>query len=95
MRELLLLRHAKSSWDDRSLADRDRPLAPRGERAAPAMARWMAGEGLLPDRVLCSPAVRTWRRTTSSAASSAASTPRAPGRSLRAATHRAPTMTST
>ena len=33
-KQLLLLRHAKSSWDDPSLADEDRPLAPRGRKAA-------------------------------------------------------------
>ena len=33
MKRLYLLRHAKSSWDDPELADRDRPLAPRGRRA--------------------------------------------------------------
>lgn len=59
MKTLTLMRHAKSSWNDGSLADRDRPLNARGRRAAPAMARWMADHDLVPDRVLCSPAVRT------------------------------------
>ncbi|WP_349365419.1 MAG: histidine phosphatase family protein [Nitratireductor rhodophyticola] len=64
MKELLLLRHAKSSWDDPSLADVERPLAPRGRRAAPRMGRELARRGWLPDRVLVSPARRaqqTWR----------------------------------
>lgn len=59
MRQLLLLRHAKSSWDDASTADRDRPLAPRGRRAAGAMRQAMQELGLTPDLVLVSPAVRT------------------------------------
>lgn len=58
MSTLLLLRHAKSSWDDPSLGDFDRPLARRGLKAAPAMGRYLRGRGLTPDLVLCSPAVR-------------------------------------
>lgn len=57
-KRLYLVRHAKSSWDE-PLADRERPLAARGRRAAPAMAGYMKREGLVPDRVLCSPATRT------------------------------------
>ena len=59
MPRVYLLRHAKSSWKDRSLADRDRPLAGRGRRAARAMAVHMEAEGIRPDLVLCSPARRT------------------------------------
>jgi phosphohistidine phosphatase len=59
MRTLLLLRHAKSSWDDPHLDDFERPLARRGRRAAPAIAEYMREAGLIPDRVLCSPARRT------------------------------------
>ena len=59
MRQLLLLRHAKSSWDDSSTPDRDRPLAPRGRRAAAAIREAMQGLGLAPDLVLVSPAART------------------------------------
>jgi phosphohistidine phosphatase len=59
MRRVYLLRHAKSSWKDRSLADRDRPLAGRGRRAAKAVARHLEAEGIRPDLVLCSPARRT------------------------------------
>ncbi|HSR43247.1 MAG TPA: histidine phosphatase family protein [Longimicrobiales bacterium] len=59
MRTLYLLRHAKSSWDDSSLADHDRPLAPRGRRAAPSMGRYMQSERLVPELVLCSTAART------------------------------------
>ena len=56
---LLLLRHAKSSWDDPALDDFDRPLAKRGREAAPLMAREMARRGWLPDSALVSSALRT------------------------------------
>jgi phosphohistidine phosphatase len=56
---LHLLRHAKSSRDDPLLDDHDRPLASRGRKAAPAMARWMAENGLAPGLVLVSTARRT------------------------------------
>jgi phosphohistidine phosphatase len=58
-----LLRHAKSSWDAPDLPDRLRPLAPRGVRAAGAMARHLRAAAVAPDLVLCSPArraVQTW-----------------------------------
>jgi phosphohistidine phosphatase len=58
MRRVYLLRHAKSSWKDRSLADRDRPLAGRGKRAAKAVAGRLQAEGIRLDLVLCSPARR-------------------------------------
>jgi phosphohistidine phosphatase len=59
MRRLFLLRHAKSSWDDPDLDDHDRPLAPRGRRAAKAIAAHLRGEGIVPDLVLSSSALRT------------------------------------
>jgi phosphohistidine phosphatase len=59
MHQLLLLRHAKSSWDDAKLADRDRPLNKRGRRAAGAMRKAILDLGLTPDVVLVSPARRT------------------------------------
>ena len=59
MHQLLLLRHAKSSWDDAKLADRDRPLSKRGRRAATAMRKAMIDLGLTPDLVLVSPSRRT------------------------------------
>jgi phosphohistidine phosphatase len=58
MRRLYLLRHAKSSWKEAGLPDRERPLAPRGRRAAKAMARHVAEAGIEPQLVLCSPARR-------------------------------------
>ncbi len=54
----MIFRHAKSSWDDASLADFDRPLAPRGIKAANAMARHMRETLAPPDRIICSPAQR-------------------------------------
>ena len=59
MKRLYLLRHAKSSWDEPGLADRDRPLAPRGERASNSMAKYLRDEGIVPELVLCSPSKRT------------------------------------
>lgn len=59
MRLLILLRHAKSSWTDQTLDDHERPLAPRGREAAPRVGRWLEEQGLAPDLVLCSTAVRT------------------------------------
>jgi phosphohistidine phosphatase len=59
MRQLLLLRHAKSSWDDPRLPDHARPLNARGRRAAAAMADAMRELGLVPDVVLVSSARRT------------------------------------
>ena len=59
MKRLYLLRHAKSSWDDPTLADHDRPLAPRGRRAAKVMAKHLGRKGISPELVLCSPSMRT------------------------------------
>jgi phosphohistidine phosphatase len=63
MKKLLLLRHGKSSWDDTTLADFDRPLAPRGVKAAKRVGRELAGRDWLPEHALVSPAARareTW-----------------------------------
>jgi phosphohistidine phosphatase len=59
MRTLHLLRHAKSSWDDPALPDRERPLAPRGVRDAKRIAKHLRRLGVAPELVLCSSAVRT------------------------------------
>ena len=56
---LSLLRHAKSNWDDPTLPDHERPLSPRGIKAATRMSRYLADEALIPDLVVCSDAVRT------------------------------------
>ena len=58
MKTLVLIRHAKSSWKDDSLADRDRPLKGRGKRDAPEMGRRLAARGGPPDLIVSSPAVR-------------------------------------
>jgi phosphohistidine phosphatase len=55
---LYVLRHAKSSWDDPGLADHERPLAPRGRRAAKALGRYLIKERIRPALVLCSSAQR-------------------------------------
>jgi phosphohistidine phosphatase len=64
MHQLLLLRHAKSSWEDAAAPDRDRTLNPRGRRAAIAMRRAMRELGLAPDLILVSSAVRTMQTMT-------------------------------
>jgi phosphohistidine phosphatase len=58
VRRLHLLRHAKSSWDDASLRDRDRPLAPRGRKATKRIARWARKHDVRPQLVVSSSAVR-------------------------------------
>jgi phosphohistidine phosphatase len=56
---LILIRHAKSDWDDPEMDDHDRPLNPRGRRSAPRIGAWMAARGHVPEAVLCSTALRT------------------------------------
>jgi phosphohistidine phosphatase len=58
-KQLVLLRHAKSNWDDPLLADFDRPLAKRGRKAGQRLAAWLKKQRIRPDAVLCSPSVRT------------------------------------
>ena len=58
-RRLVIVRHAKSSWDDSTLSDRERPLAPRGLGALGPMRDHLAASVARPDLVLCSPARRT------------------------------------
>ena len=60
MKTLTLLRHAKSSWDEPNLADRDRPLNRRGERDAPVMGQRISAAGIRPSLIVSSPAVRAW-----------------------------------
>lgn len=64
MRELLLLRHAKSSWDQPGVEDHERALNERGEAAAALMGEFLQAQRLEPDLVLCSTArraMRTWQ----------------------------------
>lgn len=58
MKDVLVLRHAKSSWSDAGLPDHERPLKPRGQRDAPEVGRQLRHRGLVPDRILSSTAVR-------------------------------------
>ena len=59
MKTLFLIRHAKSSWDDTALPDKDRPLNDRGKRDAPKMGKRLAKRDVKPDLILSSPARRT------------------------------------
>ena len=54
----MMMRHAKSSWDDASVKDFDRPLAPRGEKAAPVMGHFLKMIDHVPDYIIASPAKR-------------------------------------
>jgi phosphohistidine phosphatase len=57
-KHLALVRHAKSSWADPDLVDRDRPLTARGRRAATVVGSHLRAQGVRPNLVLCSPATR-------------------------------------
>ena len=61
MKRLVLIRHAKSSWNNPGLRDFDRPLNKRGKVDAPEMGRRLALRSLMPDRLLSSPAKRAIR----------------------------------
>jgi phosphohistidine phosphatase len=63
MKHILLLRHAKSSWEDSSLDDFDRPLAKRGKKDAPIMGAFVKKTGYLPEQIYSSTAKRA-RQTT-------------------------------
>jgi len=58
MKTLILIRHAKSSWDDMALGDKDRPLNDRGKRDAPKVGERLAKRHARPDLILSSPATR-------------------------------------
>lgn len=58
MKNLHLVRHAKSSWKEAGLADRERPLKKRGQRDAEVMARHMRRAGFQCEAIFCSPALR-------------------------------------
>ena len=57
-KRLILLRHAKSAWDNQDIADFDRPLANRGRKAAPIVGAYLARKQYVPELVLCSSAKR-------------------------------------
>lgn len=74
MRQLILYRHAKSSWAQAGLDDHERPLNERGRTAAVAMGVYLATNDLAPDHVIISSSLRTqdtWRRTAGAVGSSA------------------------
>jgi phosphohistidine phosphatase len=58
MKKIILVRHAKSSWNDPFLNDHDRPLADRGIADAPKMAKRLKKRGIVPDLILSSTALR-------------------------------------
>src|SRR5215470_16371033 len=59
MKQLYLLRHAKSSWEDAAVADFERPLAARGRRACASLREAIGRHGIAPALILCSAARRT------------------------------------
>lgn len=61
MKNLYLVRHAKSSWQHEDLSDLDRPLNRRGQHDAPIMGQRLCERGVRPDLILCSPALRALR----------------------------------
>ncbi|MDQ1363574.1 MAG: phosphohistidine phosphatase [Pseudomonadota bacterium] len=58
MKTLILVRHAKSSWDNQTLDDFERPLNERGKRDAPRMAQFLKTSGMVPQHIISSPARR-------------------------------------
>ena len=56
---LILMRHAKSAWDDPNLADHNRPLNTRGRNASVAMGDWLRARGHMPDAAISSSSTRT------------------------------------
>lgn len=58
-KQLFVMRHAKSSWDDPGLDDHERPLAPRGRRTVKLLAEHVRESGIEPAQILCSPSRRT------------------------------------
>lgn len=57
-KQLYLIRHAKSSWSNHDLKDIERPLNKRGKRDAPLMGGLLKKQGIVPDAIISSPAVR-------------------------------------
>ncbi len=58
MKEIYVLRHAKSSWDNSNLSDFERPLANRGISDAKKMSNFLKDMNIKIDKVLCSNAIR-------------------------------------
>lgn len=59
MRQVILMRHAKSDWSSGASSDHNRPLNARGRTASEALGDWLRAQDMLPDQVLCSSAMRT------------------------------------
>ncbi len=60
MKTVYFVRHAKSSWEEPGLSDRERPLNKRGKRDAPFMAKLLSGRGVQPDKLVSSAAKRAF-----------------------------------
>lgn len=58
LRELMLLRHAKSDWKTPDMQDIDRPLSDKGKKNAIKLGKWLSDHNLMPDLILASPAIR-------------------------------------
>jgi len=61
MKILTIVRHAKSSWKNPGLSDRERPLSDRGKRNAPEMGGRIRKHGIRPSLIISSPAKRAWQ----------------------------------
>ena len=64
MKNLVIIRHAKSSWDNPAWGDMERPLNARGKRDAPFMGEVLRERGVLPELILSSPAKRAHKTAT-------------------------------
>lgn len=60
MKTIYFVRHAKSSWDNLGMKDKDRPLNERGEHDAPNMGKLLKDKGVKPDKLVSSPAKRAF-----------------------------------
>jgi phosphohistidine phosphatase len=63
MKHLLLVRHAKSNWNDQNLEDKLRPLSKRGKKEALLVGKSLKEMGLIPQLILSSPAKRALKTT--------------------------------
>ena len=59
MKRLILMRHAKSSWDHPGMSDHERPLNARGIRSAKVLGAWLKERNFIPDQTLSSSSTRT------------------------------------
>jgi phosphohistidine phosphatase len=73
MKTLLILRHAKSSWNNANMTDHDRPLNERGKRDAPRAGRALAAQDVVPELIITSTAERAM--STAEAAAAATNDP--------------------